>query len=74
MKIKCENVVACGNYKCTRNCGGSCIETVVALNADGKCVLFKPSESLEKPQTVTRTIVKDVEGNVIEESVSGLLI
>jgi hypothetical protein len=74
MKIKCENVVACGNYKCARNYDGACIHSVVALDADGKCVLFEPLELLEKPQTITRTIVKDAEGNVIEESVSGLLI
>lgn len=69
MKIKCENVVACGNYKCARNYDGACIHTVVALDADGKCVLFDP---LEKPWTITHTIVKDDEGNVIEESTSGL--
>jgi hypothetical protein len=70
MKIKCENVVACGNYKCELNLDGACIRTVIALDADGKCVLFK---SLEKPQPITHTVVKDAEGNVIEESESGFI-
>ena len=42
MKIKCENVVVCGNYKCELNFDGGCIHTVVALDGDGKCVMYKP--------------------------------
>ena len=37
MKIKCENVVVCGNYKCTLNQDGKCIRAVVALDTTGKC-------------------------------------
>ena len=71
MKIKCENVVACGNYRCARNYEGACIHTVVALDTYGKCVLFEPSDGL---QTITHTVVKDAEGKVIEETESGILI
>lgn len=42
MKMKCENIVTCGNYNCELNCEGACIRTVVALNGDGKCVMCKP--------------------------------
>ena len=49
MKIKCENVVVCGNYKCELNLDGACIRTVIALDADGKCSLFRQKEKAEKP-------------------------
>lgn len=42
MKMKCENIVTCGNYNCELNCEGACIHTVVALDGDGKCVMYKP--------------------------------
>ena len=43
MKVKCENVVRCGNYNCCHNCYGRyCSEVVVALDADGKCALMRP--------------------------------
>ena len=42
MKMKCENIVTCGNYNCELNCEGVCIRTVVALDGDGKCVMCKP--------------------------------
>lgn len=42
MKMKCENIVTCGNYNCELNCEGACIRTVVALDGDGKCVMCKP--------------------------------
>lgn len=49
MKMKCENIVTCGNYNCELNIDGACIRTVVALDSDGKCVMckpkFKPAES-----------------------------
>ena len=48
MKIKCENVVVCGNYKCMLNLDGACIRTVIALDADGKCTLFRQTEKTEK--------------------------
>lgn len=44
MKIKCENVVVCGNYKCTLNQDGSCVRTVVALDAMGKCNMARYAE------------------------------
>ena len=42
MKIKCENVVVCGNYNCSLNCEGACIRSVVALDGNGKCAMCKP--------------------------------
>lgn len=42
MKIKCENVVVCGNYNCSLNCEGACIRNVIALDAYGKCAMCKP--------------------------------
>ena len=41
MKIKCENVIVCGNYNCAWNCDGRCVQEVVALDANGKCALEK---------------------------------
>ena len=42
MKMKCENIVTCGNYNCELNCEGACIRTVIALDGEGKCVMCKP--------------------------------
>lgn len=42
MKMKCENIVTCGNYNCALNYDGACIRTVVALDNDSKCVMYKP--------------------------------
>ena len=44
MKMKCENIVTCGNYNCELNCEGACIRTVVALDSNGKCVMCKPKD------------------------------
>ena len=44
MKIKCENVVVCGNYKCTLNQDGKCTRAVVALDATGKCSMARYAE------------------------------
>ena len=41
MKLKCENIVTCGNYACSLNEDGYCIHSVVALDSNGKCTLFK---------------------------------
>lgn len=41
MKMKCENIVTCGNYNCELNCEGACIRTVIALDSNGKCVMCK---------------------------------
>ena len=49
MKMKCENIVTCGNYNCELNCEGACIRTVVALDGAGKCVMCKP-----KPKPVPK--------------------
>ena len=42
MKIKCENVIVCGNYGCVWNHDGRCGQDVVALDVNGKCALVKP--------------------------------
>ena len=42
MKIKCENVVICGNYKCVYNDDGMCAHNAVAMDATGKCVVARP--------------------------------
>lgn len=47
MKIKCENVIVCGNYNCAWNCDGRCGQDVVALDANGKCALVKPRPALK---------------------------
>ena len=37
MKIKCKNVVRCGNYNCCHNDDGYyCAKSVIALDASGK--------------------------------------
>ena len=46
MKMKCENIVTCGNYNCELNYEGACYRTVVALDGDGKCVMCKPKVKL----------------------------
>lgn len=56
MKIKCENVVVCGNYKCGLNLDGACIHTVIALDADGKCAMRKPNNrAVEKAKTIAES-------------------
>lgn len=47
MKIKCENVVVCGNYDCSLNCEGACIRSVVALDSEGKCAMCKPKRMIK---------------------------
>lgn len=51
MKMKCENIVTCGNYNCALNFNGACIHTVVALNGDGKCVMYKPKAELTETKS-----------------------
>lgn len=41
MKIKCENVVICGNYDCAMNFDGKCPRTVIALGSDGRCTMYR---------------------------------
>lgn len=48
MKVKCENVVICGNYKCGWNYKGRCSQDAVALDATGKCVLEKPRTAVRE--------------------------
>jgi len=53
MKIKCENVIICGNYRCAWNCDCRCGHDVVALDANGKCSLEKPrNRAVEKARGI----------------------
>ena len=47
MRIKCENILFCGNYQCGWNCDGRCGHDVVALDATGKCTLEKPKVTVK---------------------------
>ena len=49
MKIKCENLVICGNYNCRHNCEGRCFSTAMALDATGKCVVAQPKIPASAP-------------------------
>lgn len=49
MKVKCENIVTCGNYNCFWNDHSACCHSIVSLGPDGKCSLIKPKT--EKPKT-----------------------
>lgn len=46
MKIKCENVVICGNYHCSWNHEGRCGHNVVALDGSGRCTLEKSKATI----------------------------
>lgn len=63
MKIKCENIVTCGNYNCALNYDGACIRTVIALDSDGKCVMCRPKNN---PIPEVRTITKFPDGTESE--------
>ena len=46
MKVKCENIVRCGNYSCCHNTDGYfCNRKVVALDSFGKCSFIRPKET-----------------------------
>ena len=56
MKIKCENILRCGNYNCVHNLTGySCNHVVVALDENGKCALMR-LEVNNKPAIITNVI------------------
>jgi hypothetical protein len=42
MKVVCENLVICGNYKCIWNVDGKCGHDTIAMDATGKCILVRP--------------------------------
>jgi hypothetical protein len=46
MKVVCDRLVVCGNYKCGYNDNGVCAKTIIALDSSGACALmrFKGSE------------------------------
>lgn len=57
MKIKCENIVRCGNYNCCHNNDGYyCVRAVVALDAAGKCAFIKPNNrAAQKAKTIAES-------------------
>ena len=64
MKIKCENVVRCGNYNCCHNDGGYyCAKSVIALDVSGKCAFIKPREYVktDAPAQIKHNAAFDVE-------------
>lgn len=53
MKIKCNNIVKCGNYRCTWNGAGSCGHDIIALDSSGKCILEKSANrAVEKAKAI----------------------
>ena len=64
MKIKCENVVRCGNYNCCHNSDGyRCAKAVVALDSSGKCAFIRPKEYVrtDAPAQIKHDAAFDVE-------------
>ena len=56
MRVKCENIVRCGNYSCCHNTDGYfCNRKVVALDVTGSCAFYKPKVSAP---TVCNTATK----------------
>ena len=52
MKVKCENVVRCGNRNCIHNTDGYyCRNTVISLDASGVCA-FRNSKPEYKNTTI----------------------
>ena len=53
MKVKCNNSVRCGHYRCTWNCAGFCNHDIIALDSSGKCILEKPNNcAVEKAKAI----------------------
>lgn len=48
MRVKCENKVICGNYKCVYNHEGDCSRPAMALDANGLCVVYRPRSEWRK--------------------------
>ena len=66
MKIKCENVVRCGNYSCCHNSEGYyCAKSVVALDATGKCAFIKPKAYVktDAPAQIKHNAAFDIEAS-----------
>lgn len=49
MKVKCENIVVCGNYNCIHNRETRCVKTIISLGQDGQCALCQPKEYAKTP-------------------------
>ena len=65
MKIKCENVIICGNYNCAWNCDCHCGHEVIALDGNGKCSLEKPKAYVktDAPAQIKHNAAFDVEAS-----------
>lgn len=52
MKVKCENLVRCGNASCIHNVDGYyCRNVVISLDASGLCAFRRPKPHKTKPNT-----------------------
>lgn len=50
MKVKCENLVRCGNFNCIHNYDGyHCKNIVISLDSTGACAFRKPKPAKTKP-------------------------
>lgn len=59
MKIKCENVVRCGNRNCIHNTEGYyCRNTVISLDASGICAFRNSKPVKEYVRTDTPAQIK----------------
>lgn len=67
MKVKCENIVVCGNYNCIHNCETLCVKTIISLDQNGQCALCqlkpKPKEYVktDSPAQIKHNAAFDVE-------------
>ena len=41
MKVTCDRLIVCGNYRCAYNDNGVCSKTIIALDSDGGCALMR---------------------------------
>ena len=48
MKVTCNRLIVCGNYKCGYNDNGVCSKTIIALDSSGSCALMRLKAN-EKP-------------------------
>lgn len=52
MKVACDRVIVCGNYKCGYNDNGHCTKVVIALDGEGKCALMRPKRECRDEKDV----------------------
>lgn len=52
MKVACDRVIVCGNYKCGYNDNGHCTKVVVALDSNGQCALMRPKREYREEKEI----------------------